>query len=229
MSITEIDSRQGEADRAFHYWAQKGVPPLVVRALLPMLVGTAQTQREASGWLAGNATVGNDLSPEGQAAEGQLLNKAEALYHSALHGGDFTGNPPFKPPKGRYGDATESQQNAALDRQTAPGGYPGADGNARRLRVGALEEQMRTKHGSTANVTDSGDVYVTDPNTLRQHKVDHVTLPKSGSRVGLRDTAPTRQSKGLDLSNVAHYKDPDSAADADYWQQGGNTPFFIDD
>lgn len=218
MTITTQDSRVSEADLEFRTWVQRGAPPRVVAELLAMLVGPVATNRAASRWLSTHAIVGNDLSDEGQAASKYLIHQARQVHNSALNSGMFAGaGQVFVPPPGRYAPS-EAQTHAELDRQGLPGGYPGADENAARLRLSGHTEQMKRKHGSTASIdADTGDVYVTSPTTLRRHKVDHVNLS-----VGT--------AGDVDLSTSSAKAAADAANDA-YWRngEGGAVPFWVED
>lgn len=222
MAYTTHDSRLAESDRHYARWVGRGVPPKVVHALLPMLVGPIHTQRAAERFMAERGAVGNDMSPEGVAAERQLLAQAKALHQSALESGAFAGHGSvFTPPAGRY-LPSERATNDELDRQHTQVGYPGSDRNAETLRLSAVEEAMQRKHrdGTVTVDPDSGDVYRTDPHTLSRVKIDHVDLPKRN-----RPSDLSRFQKGqhdsADLSN-------EDAEEAWGYPDGIDRPFFLD-
>lgn len=201
--LRTVDARTSEADRAYEAWLQRGVPAPVVRELLPLLVGPSATAARARRWLIQHATgVGLDLSPEGQAADRQLLQRAKVYYRTALNRGELAGTDPFHADPHRYA-VSERDAEAGLDRTASPhyAGRHNGRSYSMQLAISAAEEEMQRRHGPSAYIDpDTGDVLVTDPQTLKLRKVDHVRIAEpSRPNIAGEDT-PSRE---VSLSNEA--------------------------
>lgn len=182
MTIRTVDSRQAEADREFSYWCQKGVPPKVVTQLLPMLVGPLGTARAAERWLSQHGAIGQDMSPEGQAAYRRTVVQARQLHNSALNSGAFTGTQVYRSTPGRY-DPSDAEVDTELDRQAPTKTF--GTGNAKRLRLSDLEADAQRRHHNPRLVLHD-DGRLTDPlgNVVERIKVE---TPKPDSRVRVVD------------------------------------------
>lgn len=198
MAVRELDSRAGEADRALTEWSRRNVPPDVIRAVLPLLVGPLRAQRVAERFLS-QATVGLDLTEEGAAERQRLLAQARALVQSAKEQGLFVGTKMYRPDPA----PTERDINRAFDRNQSAKGYPGADINRGRIARADAEAAMKAKHGRTAEIDDNGDVTVKDERG-RRHKVNHVAIPKSAPRSELR--SPRAQRRVSLSRTVVNYR-----------------------
>lgn len=225
MAVT-TDSRTAEADRAYDAWVRRGVPPKVVAALLPMLVGPTRTEQRAE-WFLSKATVGHDLSPEGRAQDRALLSAARALMRDALESDDFAGHGSVFKPGSRYA-ASDEDIEARLDEAAPQADYPGAMANARRMAAAEATERMKAKHPRAQGLRvdeETGKVYSTDPTTMREQHIDTVAVPGDVKpSLNAEDPEPR---PGIDFSNVAHYLDP-TPNDGDYWGSGVSRPFFAD-